>query len=82
MFDYRFEKEAHIPELDWGIPNFNNLAEAIGTILQIITLEGWTKIMYNLYDYQNPILVSVYFSLIVLIGSFYLMNMLLATIFM
>lgn len=82
LFDYRYEKEAHLPEFDWGITNFNNLAEAIGTILQVITLESWTKIMYNLYDLNSPILVSVYFSLIVLVGSFFLFNLLLATIWL
>ena len=36
--------------------------------------------MYNLYDSRNPFLSSIYFSLLVMIGAFFLLNMLLAAI--
>ena len=36
--------------------------------------------MYNFYDSTNPGLASVYFSLLVMIGAFFLLNMLLAAI--
>ena len=33
--------------IDYGLVNFDNLLTSLLTIFQAITLEGWTKIMYN-----------------------------------
>jgi hypothetical protein len=49
-------------------------------ILQIITLEGWTNMMYGFYDSWNPLFTSLYFSFVVMLGSYFLLNMLLAAI--
>ena len=50
------------------------------TVFQIITLEGWAKIMYNLMD-SNLAWLSVLFSvLLVIIGSFFLLNVILAVL--
>jgi len=32
-------------DLNWGLTNFDNFFNAVVTIFQIITLEGWTSIM-------------------------------------
>ena len=37
-------------EIDYGITNFDHLGWAMLTIFQMMTVEGWTKIMYNLMD--------------------------------
>jgi hypothetical protein len=81
MFDEYFYEEAKIPELDWGYTNFDNLASSSMSILQIMTLEGWNKMMYNYYDSWNPVFVSLYFSCVVLLGSFFVLNLLLAAIY-
>ena len=48
------------------------------TIFQMMTVEGWTKIMYNLMD-SNIQWMSVLFSIsLVLITSFFALNILLA----
>jgi hypothetical protein len=46
-----------------------------------MTLEGWNKMMYNYYDSWNPVFVSFYFSCVVLVGSFFVLNLLLAAIY-
>ena len=48
------------------------------TIFQMMTVEGWTKIMYNLMD-SNIQWMSIIFSVsLVLITSFFALNILLA----
>jgi predicted membrane protein len=47
----------------------------------VITLEGWSKLVYNYSRSINPAIVSIYFVLIVFIGSFILLNLMLAVIY-
>ena len=37
--------------------------------------------MYNYYDCRNPVFVSLYFTIVVIMGSFFLLNLLLAAIY-
>jgi hypothetical protein len=52
------------------------------SIMQIVTLEGWNKMMYNYYNSWNPAIVSIYFTTCVIVGSFFLLNLLLAVLWM
>ena len=59
---------------------FDNLGWAMLTIFQMITLEQWTTVMYNLMDsniWWMAIILSV---LIVVIGSFFMLNVFLAVL--
>lgn len=38
--------------------------------------------MYNYYDCWNPWFVSLYFTIVVIMGAFFLLNLLLAAIYM
>lgn len=59
---------------------FDNLAWALLTIFQMITLESWTIVMYNLMD-SNIWWMAIIFSVsIVIIGSFLLLNVILAVL--
>jgi hypothetical protein len=80
MYDEVYYQEAEIYELDWNYANFDNLPAACMSILQIMTLEGWNKMMYNYYDSWNPVFTSLYFSAVVLAGTFFVLNILLAAI--
>lgn len=68
------------PTINYGITNFDNLAEAMATIFQVITMEGWVEIMYMIDDTNGNFLTIPYFSLIIIIGSFFLLNLILAVI--
>ena len=50
------------------------------TIFQVITMEGWVEIMYMIEDTSTNIITPAYFSLLVVIGSFFLLNLILAVI--
>ena len=59
---------------------FDNLGWAMLTIFQMITLEQWTTVMYLLMD-SNIWWMAVFFCIsLVLIGSFFLLNVILAVL--
>jgi uncharacterized paraquat-inducible protein A len=64
---------------NYGVTNFDNILFGLLCVFQCITLEGWSDNMvmfqqgYSMYSF-------VYFFLIVIIGAFFLVNLLLAVI--
>ena len=44
-----------------------------------MTLEGWTNVMYNYLDSSGAI-AAIYFPVLIIIGSFFLLNLFLAVI--
>lgn len=60
--------------------HFDNIIVAIVTIFQMITLEGWTGLMYDLQDVGPAWIAVIFCILIVIIGSFFLLNVILAVI--
>ena len=50
------------------------------TIFQVITMEGWADIMYMVEDTSDNIFTLGYFSSLIIIGSFLLINLILAVI--
>jgi hypothetical protein len=64
----------------YGMQSFNNLVISLSTIFQSLTLEGWVFNMYNMMDAGQEISAPIYFLLIVIFGSFFLMNLILAAI--
>lgn len=46
----------------------------------MITLEGWTKIMYNLMDSNISWMAVIFSILLIMIGSFFLLNVILAVL--
>ncbi len=66
--------------IDYGITVFDNLGSALITVFQMITLEGWTKIMYNLMDADISWMAVIFSILLIMIGSFFLLNVILAVL--
>ena len=50
------------------------------TIFQMITLEGWTIVMYNLMDSNIWWMAVLFCVFLVIIGSFFLLNVILAVL--
>jgi hypothetical protein len=46
----------------------------------MITLEGWTVLMYNLMDSSQSWMAILFCVLLVVVGSFFLLNVILAVI--
>ena len=49
------------------------------SIFRVITLEGWTGVMYNYLD-SAGVTAGLFFPMLVVIGSFFLLNLFLAVI--
>ena len=49
-------------------------------IFVAITLEGWTNQMYYIMETANPTIAVIYYLLLILFGSFILINLTLAVI--
>ena len=64
---------------NYGVTSFDNIFVAFITIFQCITLEGWADIMYISMDVFSPATV-IYFVLLLIFGTFVLLNLLLAVV--
>ncbi len=64
---------------NWDVTNFDNIGSSFLMVFQITTLEGWSEIMYWLFD-AFTVYVVFYFVLLIFIGSFFLINLTLAVI--
>jgi len=65
----------------WGITSFDNVGQAMLTVFQCITLEGWTDMLYWVHDAQGNLgMASVYFISMVILGSFFVMNLILGVL--
>ncbi|XP_044186655.1 voltage-dependent T-type calcium channel subunit alpha-1I isoform X2 [Thunnus albacares] len=62
-----------------GAINFDNIVYAWIVIFQVITLEGWVEIMYNVMD-AHSFYNFIYFILLIIIGSFFMINLCLVVI--
>ncbi|QDZ24407.1 ion transport protein [Chloropicon primus] len=59
---------------NYGITSFDNILWAWLTIFQIITLEGWTPIMYHVMDATSG-WSMFYFIMLIGLGAFFLINL-------
>nr|XP_043870993.1 voltage-dependent T-type calcium channel subunit alpha-1G-like isoform X1 [Solea senegalensis] len=59
--------------------NFDNICYAWIAIFQVITLEGWVDIMYFVMD-AHSFYNFIYFILLIIIGSFFMINLCLVVI--
>lgn len=74
------ELATFVPALNWGFTNFDTMPAALLTIFQMITMEGWTDVMYQVQDAHNSVVAAFYFIFLILFGSFFLLNLTLAVI--
>ena len=71
-------RDTEIENLNWGITNFDNIAYAFLTIFQVTTMEGWTNIMYIYQNSYSLYITPLYFILLLLICSFFILNLTIA----
>ncbi|XP_041867645.1 voltage-dependent T-type calcium channel subunit alpha-1H isoform X3 [Melanotaenia boesemani] len=62
-----------------GAVNFDSIGYAWIAIFQVITLEGWVDIMYYVMD-AHSFYNFVYFILLIIVGSFFMINLCLVVI--
>eukprot|EP00439_Symbiodinium_sp_Y106_P017984 s4004_g2.t1 len=65
---------------NWGLTHFDNVAAAFLVVFQSVTLEGWSDIMAMVQDAQSTVVGFIYFLLLIVLGAFFLVNVILAII--
>ncbi|VEN59052.1 unnamed protein product, partial [Callosobruchus maculatus] len=63
-----------------GITNFDNFGLSMLTVFQCITLEGWTDVLYNIQDALGRTWQWSYFVSMVILGAFFVMNLILGVL--
>lgn len=66
--------------IQYNTINFNNLPNAISAIFEALTLEGWSIQMYFLIDTGNGPFAVAFYLLLVIFGSYFILNLILAVI--
>lgn len=67
----------------WGNPTsdtycFDNIMVSIMNIFEMITLEGWTDMMYIVRDAENTLVYDLFFLSCVIVGNFIILNLMVA----
>lgn len=66
--------------LNYGITSFENLGSSLLTVFLMITSETWNQQLTNLADVDFPIIGAFYCVLIIVVGQFFILNLILAVI--
>jgi voltage-dependent calcium channel L type alpha-1D len=64
--------------LNFGVTNYDNLGTSLLTVFQMITSETWYTQIINTMDIDIPIIGAVYSFAIIIVGQFFLLNLILA----
>ncbi|KAI6210463.1 Voltage-dependent calcium channel A type alpha-1 [Aphelenchoides besseyi] len=65
---------------NYGITSFDNIAFAMITVFQCITMEGWTTVMYYTNDSLGSTYNWAYFIPLIVLGSFFMLNLILGVL--
>ena len=67
-------------KVDYNSLNFDDISKAFISVLQALTLEGWTNHLFIISDTGRPLSSLIYYYAIILFGSYFLLNLILAVI--
>lgn len=70
-----FRDDLYISDLNYGLTTFDNFGKAIYVVFQVATMEAWTNIMYKIMAGQDYTVTLVYFLLLILIISYFILNL-------
>ena len=77
---FEYDGVRGIEEINFAIPTFDSFSHALVTIFQVLTLEGWSTLLYNYQDAGDTVSSTIFFSCVVMIGALFSMNLFLASI--
>ena len=60
--------------------NFNNLYNAVISVFEALTLEGWSIQMENVIETGNKEIGIIFYLLLIAFGSYFILNLILAVI--
>ncbi len=59
---------------------FNDIFSSLLLVNQVVSTDDWSSFMYNLMDVDHPAFAIVYSLVMIIIGTFFIMNLILAVI--
>lgn len=65
----------------FGYQNYDNILYATLNMFIIITLEGWTDMMYTIRDAEQSFIFDLFFVIVVVFGAFFVLNLMIAVQF-
>ena len=63
---------------DYGVTSFDNILKSVLNIFIVITLEGWTAIMYKVRHSTGTMAYDSFFMISVILGSFFILSLMVA----
>jgi hypothetical protein len=60
------------------VTSFDNILKSVLNVFIVITLEGWTAIMYKIRHSTGTYAYDSFFMFTVIIGSFFIVNLMVA----
>ena len=60
--------------------SYDNFGQALLAVIQALTIEQWSALMYNESDGYSSLFTQIYFCLVVILGHYYMLQFLLAVI--
>lgn len=84
-FDYAylggsFEEYSDDTFINYGVLTFDNIGKSLLSIFQILTNDNWALTMYNLMYSDLPLIAPIFLCIVVIFGSFFIMNIILAVL--
>eukprot|EP00804_Cyclotella_cryptica_P023302 CCRYP_000468-RC/>CCRYP_000468-RC protein AED:0.16 eAED:0.16 QI:0/0.71/0.37/1/0.85/0.75/8/25/1511 len=76
----RMMDDVFYQDFDWGFTNFDNFSSAFMTTFQILTMEGWSDIMYRTMDAWSAGPTVIAYAALIVVGSQLVINIMLAVI--
>lgn len=65
---------------NYGITSFDNIFFSMLTVFQCITQEGWTQVLYWMNDAMGSSWNWIYFVILIILGSFFMLNLVLGVL--
>ena len=66
---------------DFGVTSFDNILKSVLNVFIVITLEGWTAVMYKIRHATGTYVYDAFFLFTVVLGSFFILNLMVAVQF-
>jgi len=63
---------------DFGVTSFDNILKSVLNVFIVITLEGWTAIMYKVRHSTGTVAYDAFFLIAVILGSFFILSLMVA----
>jgi hypothetical protein len=65
-------------DTNWGFNRYDNIFVSCLTIFQALTLGGWRAIVWQISDCFSPMLATLYWASLMVVGTFFLVKLVLA----